>query len=140
MFAELPVSNGQRIDLLTLGLISGASKNKDREAAVEDLIGTDGSIEQVDRLPKTIPEQLLTNSSRYVGGAVSLPGDYPVSDGVTLDQLLEVAGGFTRNADVTSVSVQNYTTTDGILTKGKETIYDATKMDLTSVRLAEVCH
>ena len=136
MFAELPVSNGQRIDLLTLGLISGASKNKDREAAVEDLIGTDGSIEQVDRLPKTIPEQLLINSSRYVGGAVSLPGDYPVSDGVTLDQLLEVAGGFTRNADVTSVSVQNYTTTDGILTKGKETIYDATKMDLTSVRLA----
>ena len=136
MFSEIPLSNGQRIDLLTLSLISGASENEDREAAIEDLIETDGPIEEIDRLPKTISEQLLLNASRYIGGAVSLPGDYPVSDGVTLDQLLEVAGGFARNADVTSVSVQNYATRDGVLIKGKERIYDATKMDLTSVRLS----
>ena len=42
----------------------------------------------------------------YIGGAVVIPGIYPVKDGDTLETLVQAAGGATPNADLSRVSLQ----------------------------------
>lgn len=42
----------------------------------------------------------------YIGGAVAIPGIYPVKDDDTLESLILAAGGATANADLSRLSLQ----------------------------------
>jgi competence protein ComEA len=51
------------------------------------------------------PGQQLA-SEVYIGGAVAIPGVYPVKDGDTLETIIQAAGGATANADLSRVNLQ----------------------------------
>ena len=140
------LTNGARLDLLTASFVRSIVKPQDKEKVIEQLTeGSDeqmfmegsGEQEKIDRLPITIREQLLKNSSRYIGGAIALPGEYPVAEDVSLAELIETAGGFAQNADVTSISVQFFGTSDNALVLREEKTYDATKSDISMVTLRD---
>jgi hypothetical protein len=48
----------------------------------------------------------------YVGGAVAIPGIYPVNDGDTLETLVQTTGGATANANLSRLTLQ-VSVTDG---------------------------
>ncbi len=52
----------------------------------------------------------LKNASVNLTGSAMSPGLYPISEGVTLDHLLAVAGGLTREADTSNLEITAATT------------------------------
>lgn len=49
---------------------------------------------------------LMTSFSRFIGGSVQNPGQYPVAGSVTLGQLIDVAGGTLDGAELDKVTIQ----------------------------------
>lgn len=66
----------------------------------------------------------LKNSAVNLTGATMNPGLYPISEGVTLDHLLAVAGGFTRDADTSSLEITAATTANQSEDTPARTTYD----------------
>ena len=64
--------------------------------------------------------ELLLSSTRIVSGAVQRPGGYPVAGDVTVEALLEVAGGALANADTSNIRVTFLSQVNRSLVKGKE--------------------
>ena len=52
----------------------------------------------------------LQLEENYVGlyGGVKLPGRYEIVYNETLDDLISLAGGFTKNADINNVEIMQY--------------------------------
>lgn len=64
--------------------------------------------------------ELLLSSTRMVLGAVQRPGGYPVAGDVTVEALLEVAGGALANADTSNIRVTFLSQVNRSLVKGNE--------------------
>ena len=132
----ITIKNGQRIDVLTNDLVQQNAEERSGETALEGLVQEENQVLVRSNLPPTITKQMLENNSRYIGGAIALPGNYPVSDRVDLQSFIEVAGDFARGADLTSIRVQQFVENNGALEYGRETIYDATRSDLSQISLS----
>ncbi len=50
-------------------------------------------------------KSFLKERSVTIRGAVRKPGSYPVSDGITLDNVLAIAGGMTLDADTSNIEI-----------------------------------
>ncbi len=66
----------------------------------------------------------LKNSAVNLTGAAMNPGPYPISEAVTLDHLLAVAGGLTRDADTSSLEITAATTANQSDDAPARTTYD----------------
>ena len=133
---EITVKNNQRIDLLTRTMVKQNSEADNAEAALENLVQDEDTVLSDLRLPPTISKQLLENNSRYIGGAIAEPGNYPVSGLIDLESLIQVAGDFARGADLTSIRVQELIQKDGVLEFGRETVHDISRVDMSQVALS----
>ena len=85
-------------------------------------------------------QSFLKERSVYVRGAVRRPGLYPVSDGITLDNILAVAGGATLDANLDSVEItsQSYSSQDNEKdnTKTKRTLISLVKTPASSYTIS----
>ena len=86
-------------------------------------------------MPPSLTLEALQNASRFVGGGVELPGSYPAADQVTLDELIQISGGFMPGADIKNIIVQKYKVIDGILKAAEPQRFNAVNTDLESVIL-----
>lgn len=66
----------------------------------------------------------LKNRSVTLAGAVMHPGQYPISEDITLDQLFAVAGGLTRNADASNLEITAASRTHGSSNIPLRSMYD----------------
>ena len=67
---------------------------------------------------------LLQSYSRFVGGAVQRPGYYPVVGAVSLNHLIDIAGGMLDTANRSRVLVTYFRKTGGMLQKGRQRVVD----------------
>ena len=57
--------------------------------------------------------ELVTRRPFYILGEVSRPGSYPFVSGINVAQAIAIAGGYTRRAGKSRVTVQRFNTTAG---------------------------
>lgn len=67
---------------------------------------------------------LLQSYSRFIGGAVGTPGYYPIADNIALAELVDVAGGFQENTNLSNVTVQYLSVDAGSLIQGEKRTID----------------
>ena len=87
------------------------------------------------RLPPSLTLESLQNSSRFVGGGVESPGSYPTADKVALEELIQIAGGFTPGADTNNIIVQEYEVQAGKLGAAEPRIINGDIEDLEEIIL-----
>ncbi len=68
----------------------------------------------------------LTERAAYVRGAVRSPGAYPIAEGITLDNLLAVAGGLTLEANTNNIEITSSLQGEGHQTNGRSGTYRTT--------------
>lgn len=51
------------------------------------------------------PEPLITEQMIYIGGAVNIPGFYPLKAGDSIEALIQAAGGLTNSADLSRLKL-----------------------------------
>lgn len=88
------------------------------------------------RLPPSLTFESLQNSSRFVGGGVEKPGSYPAAESVSLNELIQIAGGFTPGADKKNIFVQEYEVQAGKLITSEPRVIDGEKTNLGQVVLS----
>ncbi len=53
----------------------------------------------------SMPEPIIQEQTVYIGGAVNVPGFYPLKAGDTLESLLQAAGGLTSSAEISRLKL-----------------------------------
>ncbi|GJL65417.1 MAG: sugar transporter [Nitrospirales bacterium] len=84
-------------------IIFGAAQ--DRQEQLEELLGTLRSQESFDQ-----PAPIVS-----VEGAVNFPGEYPLSEAMTLDDIVQFSGGLADNADIEYVVLQREVDNSGTI-------------------------
>ncbi|MCB9987730.1 MAG: SLBB domain-containing protein [Rhodospirillales bacterium] len=81
---------------------------QDLQTNSKDIPGKEeGSAPEIDddRITDPVLAAFLRERSAYVRGAVRQEGEWPVAEGVTLDNILAVSGGMTLDADTSNIEV-----------------------------------
>lgn len=79
---------------------------------------------------------LIASYSRFVGGAVQYPGQYPIAGPVSLRRIIDSAGGALANADLSQVAVQYQREESGALVRGQRKVFNISKNASADPRLS----
>ena len=79
---------------------------------------------------------LIASYSRFVGGAVQYPGQYPIAGPVSLRRIIDSAGGALADADLSQVAVQYQREEGGALVRGQRKVFNISKNASADPRLS----
>ena len=79
---------------------------------------------------------LIASYSRFVGGAVQYPGQYPIAGPVSLRRIIASAGGALADADLSQVAVQYQREEGGALVRGQRKVFNISKNASADPRLS----
>lgn len=102
---DLKLHDNDAINLLSNSDISNIYANKQPNNPIQENQGQGSRFNDINIIDNPELKFFLKERSVTIRGAVRKPGSYPVSDGITLDNILAVAGGMTLEADTSNIEI-----------------------------------
>lgn len=102
---DLKLQNNDVIWLLSNQDISDTYKENNANEKNTEIIEQGSHYSNNNIISDPALKSFLKENAVFVRGAVRRPGLYPVADGITLDNILAVAGGMTLEADTQSIEI-----------------------------------
>lgn len=102
---DLSLKENDVIYLFSNVEILNTYNNKNYETDTLDKIEQGSGIYDTVLQTNSVLKNYIKEHSVYIRGAVRKPGQYPISQGITLDNILSVAGGITLDANQENIEV-----------------------------------
>ncbi|MGH1376118.1 MAG: SLBB domain-containing protein [Alphaproteobacteria bacterium] len=102
---DLKLHDNDAINLLSNSDISNIYASKQPNNPIQENQEQGSRFNDINIIDNPELKFFLKERSVTIRGAVRKPGSYPVSDGITLDNILAVAGGMTLEADTSNIEI-----------------------------------